>query len=61
MWDRSKQTYFIARNGSKVVSIDGKRIVGTFPIEKTYDTDFVEKICFAESDEKVREILTKVS
>jgi hypothetical protein len=60
-WDRSKQKYFILRRGNpwKVISIDGEREIAKFPAYN-YDKKLTEAICFAESDEKVRELLQGV-
>lgn len=61
-WDRSKQNYWIFRGGiaDACPILDSKTnipISVKIPREKIYDKDLVKQICFAESAEKIKEIL----
>jgi len=55
VWDRSKQTYFIARRGNpwKVVSFDGTREICDYPAF-LYNADLEEAVCFAADDDAVK-------
>lgn len=57
-WDRSKQTYFIVRRGNPwhVRSVDGTRHVADWPAHFGNE-ELTRQVCFAESDDKVREIV----
>ena len=58
MWDRSKQKYWIARITQpwKVIAINNGRYVCNYP-SFNYDDDLIEKVCFAEDDEVVKNLL----
>lgn len=62
MWDRSKQTYWIARSTRSVMRMkDGKKLCD-FPYKCCfYDMVLLKKICFAEDDESVIGILKDVN
>jgi hypothetical protein len=59
-WDRSKQTYFILRRGDpwNVSTIDGKYVCD-FPAYFNQE-ETVKQICFANNDEEVLNIVSKI-
>lgn len=58
MWDRNKQTYWVARSTRSVMRIsDGKKLCD-FPYKCCfYDMNLLKSICFADNDEVVINIL----
>lgn len=62
MWDRSKQKYWIRRRGNPwgIINIESNKRVADCTPELVYDTAALEKICFAESEEKLKELLNEL-
>lgn len=63
-WDRSKQNYFVLRRGNPwavhyVREREEPTYVCDFPAYH-YDEKLMERICFAQSDDEVREIVAGI-
>ena len=60
VWDRSKQTYWVLRRGNpwKVISMKDNREVCDFPAYGYHEK--IDELCFAESDEKVKQIVEEI-
>lgn len=60
-WDRSKQKYLILQRGNpwKVIAIATNKAIADFPAYN-YDMKLIEAICFADNDDKIKEILTSL-